>query len=110
MPATELMPKSVSARGNRAHQTCFLASKQIFNQIVDEQKTLASQETLRILHEFGTMSFSNIWELLLRAYMLRVTNVKDVCVDLAKSGAIENTWGGGNRKPRDQDIIKLKLS
>ena len=80
------------------------------DQIVDEQKTLASQETLRILHEFGTMSFSNIWELLLRAYMLRVTNVKDVCVDLAKIGAIENTWGGGNRKPRDQDIIKLKLS
>lgn len=80
------------------------------DQIVDEQKALASQETLRILHEFGAMSFSNIWELLLRAYMLRVTNVKDVCVDLAKIGAIENTWGGGNRKPRDQDIIKLKLS
>lgn len=80
------------------------------DQIVDEQKALASQETLGILHEFGAMSFSNIWEFLLRAYMLRVTNVKDVCVDLAKIGAIENTWGGGNRKPRDQDIIKLKLS
>jgi len=80
------------------------------DQIVDEQKALASQEILRILHEFGAMSFSNIWELLLRAYMLRVTNVKDVCVDLAKIGAIENTWGGGNRKPRDQDIIKLKLN
>jgi len=80
------------------------------DQIVGEQKALASQETVRILHEFGAMSFSNIWELLLRAYMLRVTNVKDVCVDLAKIGAIENTWGGGNRKPRDQDIIKLKLS
>jgi hypothetical protein len=80
------------------------------DQIVDEQKALASQETLRVLHEFGAMSFSSIWELLLRAHMLRVTNVKDVCVDLAKIGAIENTWGGGNRKPRDQDIIKLKLS
>jgi hypothetical protein len=42
--------------------------------------------------------------------MLRVTNVKDICVDLAKSGAIEQPWGGGTRKPRDEDVIRLKLS
>jgi three-Cys-motif partner protein len=80
------------------------------DQIIDEQKALASQETLRILREFGPISFSRIWETLLRAYMLRVTNVKDICVDLARIGTIENTWGGGNRKPRDQDTIRLKLS
>ena len=42
--------------------------------------------------------------------MLRVTNVKDLCVELAKIGKIEQTWGGGTRKPSDQDAIKLKLS
>jgi len=80
------------------------------DEIVEEQKALASHEVLNILHEFGPISFSELWEMILRAYMLRVTNVKDICVDLAKSGAIEQPWGGGARKPRDQDAIKLKLS
>lgn len=80
------------------------------DEIVEEQKRLASHEALRILHEFGPISFSSLWETLLQAYMLRVTNVKDICIGLAKIGTIENTWGGGNRKPRDQDTIRLKLS
>ncbi len=71
---------------------------------------MASHEILDILHEFGPISFSGLWEMMLQTYMLRVTNVKDLCVDLAKSGAIEQTWGGGTRKPRDQDIIQLKQS
>jgi three-Cys-motif partner protein len=80
------------------------------DEIVEEQKTLASQEVLNILREFGPISFSGLWEIILQAYMLRVTNVKDICVDLAKTGAIEQPWGGGTRKPRDQDAIRLKLS
>ncbi len=78
--------------------------------IVEEQKTLASEELLAIIQEFGPMSFSSVWAILLRAHMLRVTNVKDICVDLAKAGKIENTWGSGNRKPRDEDMIKLKTN
>jgi hypothetical protein len=42
--------------------------------------------------------------------MLRETNVKDLCVDLAKVGQVENTWGGGNRKPTDDNVIRLKVS
>jgi hypothetical protein len=42
--------------------------------------------------------------------MLRETNIKDICVNLAKSGKIENTWGDGNRKPRDGTMIKLKAT
>jgi three-Cys-motif partner protein len=80
------------------------------DEIVEEQKSLASDDTLDILREFGPMSFSGLWEILLQAYMLRVTNVKDICVELAKIGEIEQTWGSGTRKPRDQDTIKLKLS
>jgi len=79
-------------------------------EIVEEQKALASHDILSILREDGPMSFSETWEVLLQAYMLRVTNVKDICVDLAKIGKIEHTWSSGNRKPNDQDTIRLKLS
>jgi three-Cys-motif partner protein len=80
------------------------------DEIVEEQKTLASREVLSILHEFGPISFSGLWEIILQAYILRVTNVKDICVDLAESGEIERPWGRGTHKPRDQDVIKLKSS
>jgi three-Cys-motif partner protein len=80
------------------------------DEIVEEQVALASHDVLTTLHQLGSLSFSALWEMLLQAYMLRVTNVKNICVDLARTGKIENTWGGGSRKPRDQDIIKLKLS
>jgi three-Cys-motif partner protein len=80
------------------------------DEIVEEQKALASQEVTNILREFGPMSFSGLWEMILQTHMLRVTNVKDICVDLAGNGKIENTWGGNNRKPKDTDIIKLKPS
>jgi three-Cys-motif partner protein len=75
--------------------------------IVDEQKALAKETLLSALHDFG-ISFSDAWSMLLRSYMLRVTNVKDICVDLAKAGKIENTWGSGNRKPQDESPIRLK--
>ena len=31
-------------------------------------------------------------------------------VDLANVNEIERTWGGGNRKPGDQVLIRLKAS
>jgi hypothetical protein len=80
------------------------------DQIVAEQKTLASEELLKILREFGTRSFSEVWETLLQSYMLRVTNIKDICVELARTGAIEQTWNGSARKPRDYDQITEKLN
>lgn len=76
--------------------------------IVSDQKRVASERLMEVLTQFGPQSFSKIVSGTLQAYMLRETNVKDICVDLAKIGKIENTWGGGNRKPRDEDIIRLK--
>ncbi len=75
--------------------------------IVEEQKALAAKYLLLQLQDFA-LEFSLIWPMLLRAYTLRVTDIKDICVDLARVGTIENTWGGGNRKPRDEDVIRLK--
>lgn len=77
------------------------------DEIVKEQQTLASEDLLVMLKELGPMKFSRVWALLLEPYMLRVTNVKDICVTLAKAGKIKNSWGGGNRKPRDEDLIEL---
>jgi three-Cys-motif partner protein len=78
------------------------------DEIVDEQKMLASDDLMATLPAYGPLYFSSVVVALLQAYMLRETNVKDVCVDLAKGGKIENTWGGGNRKPREADLITLK--
>lgn len=73
--------------------------------IVEEQKALASNELLTLLTAQKTLRFSEVVVKLLQPYMLRETNIKDLCVDLAKAGKIENTWGGGNRKPRDDSLI-----
>ncbi|RXT53641.1 three-Cys-motif partner protein TcmP [Bradyrhizobium betae] len=80
------------------------------DEIVEEQKAIASKNLVELLSEFGPMSFVQVWEALLQAHMLRVTNVKDICVDLAKISKIEQTWIGSARKPRDLDIIKLKFN
>jgi hypothetical protein len=79
------------------------------DEIVEEQKAAASAELITAL-TLGALPFSGVVVRLLQAHMLRETNVKDICVDLAKTDKIENTWGGGNRKPRDENTIKLKAN
>lgn len=80
------------------------------DEIVAEQKSLAGAHLLDVLANLGPLKFSIVLAGLLQAYMLRETNIKDVCVELAKAGKIQNTWGGGNRKPRDEDIIALSIN
>jgi hypothetical protein len=77
------------------------------DEIVEEQKALASEDLLAMLERWGPLKFSRVWALLLEPYMLRLTNVKDICVDLAKAGKIKHTWCGVTRKPRDDDMIEL---
>lgn len=79
------------------------------DEIVEEQKTLAAADLMAVLRQQGPARFSSVVISLLQAHMLRQTNIKDICIDLAQAGEIENTWGGKNRKPRDGDIIKLKI-
>jgi len=78
------------------------------DEIVGEQIRLASADLIESLQTHKSARFSNVVAAVLEAYMLRETNVKDICVNLAKAGEIGNTWGGGNRKPRDDTIIRLK--
>ena len=39
----------------------------------------------------GAMKFANVVDALLETFMLRETNVRDICAKLAKEGAIQNT-------------------
>lgn len=84
--------------------------EQSFEDLIEEQKAKASEELIKLLNRSGSMKFSRVWAHLLVPYMLRVTNIKDICVDLAKAGVIRNSWGGGNRKPQDDDQIELIVS
>jgi three-Cys-motif partner protein len=78
--------------------------------IVASQEDLAKSNLLVVLAQHGSMNFAEVVDRLLQPYMLRETNVKDICVALAKSGRIVRTWGGGNRKPQDTDLIVLSAT
>jgi three-Cys-motif partner protein len=78
--------------------------------LVEEQKVRASADLLDFLRRRAPVQFNQVVTRLLQPYMLRETNVKDICVELARAGRIENTWGGGNRKPKDADIIGIKTN
>lgn len=77
------------------------------DEIIGEHKKLATDDLLKRIEETSLL-FHSAWTSLLQSYMIRVTNVKDICVELAKENKIENTWGSGNRKPKDSDVIRLK--
>jgi hypothetical protein len=73
------------------------------DEIVTEEKELAKGELIKMLWE-QSVTFEQVWTSILEAHMLRVTNVKDICVELAREGKIR---GAGNRKPQDQNVIQL---
>jgi hypothetical protein len=62
---------------------------------------------LEVLSSRQTLKFSEAVDMLLQAFILRETNVKDICVALEKRGRIEKTWGPVNKKPKDTDLIRL---
>ncbi|MGV9009029.1 three-Cys-motif partner protein TcmP [Brevundimonas sp.] len=74
--------------------------------VVAKQKLLA---TLHLTHLLSTrpMLFSEVTDVLLQAFMLRETNVKDICVEMSRSKKIANTWGNGGRKPQNDSVIQL---
>jgi hypothetical protein len=75
--------------------------------LVEEAKAAATIELLTLLSEHKVLPFNWIVSRFLQSHMLRETNLKDVCVDLARRRIIENTWGSGNRKPSESTVIRL---
>ena len=76
------------------------------DEFVSAQMASARNFLLTMLID-GPRKFADVWVSVLARFVLRITNVKDICVALAQEKAIENTWGGGNRKPRDGSTIRL---
>jgi hypothetical protein len=74
---------------------------------VEAQKGLAATYLLEVLSNGHALKFSQVVDVLLQSFILRETNVKDICVALEKEGRIEKTWGQGNKKPHDTDLIRL---
>ena len=74
---------------------------------VRAEKKEAIAELLSNLKLTGPRRFDDVVDHVLQRYMLRETNVKDICQELANGGKIENTWGGGRRKPCNDSLIKL---
>ena len=57
--------------------------------------------------------FWAVWQAMIETFMLRKTDAKQVCAELAKEGVIKNTWRlPGSRKstPGENDIIELVQS
>jgi hypothetical protein len=73
--------------------------------LVAEQKELAKERLIQALEAKGSLRFSRVVDMLLQEFLLRETNVKDICCELANNGKIQRTWGAGNRKPTDESII-----
>lgn len=85
-------------------------SEASIDDLVAEQKALAKERITQLLAEGSSQRFSRVVDILLQAFMLRETNVKDLCCELAKDGKIQRTWGTGNRKPADDSIIGLLVA
>jgi three-Cys-motif partner protein len=77
------------------------------DELVRQNKILAESALLNALAGRVSMSFSDVVTFLLQDFVLRETDVKNICVDLAKRGKITNTWGKGNRKPNENTTISL---
>jgi len=79
--------------------------------IVVKQKREASQFLLDVLKASGgKMYFWELRNMLLEPFMLRETNVKDICKEMAERGRIEPTWKKRNKrasKPSRDDVITL---
>ena len=75
--------------------------------VVEQQKQAASSALVEALSKSKPIKFDRAMIPLLERFMIRETDVKDICVELAKCGTIENTWGGGNRKPQEGTTLRL---
>lgn len=77
------------------------------NELITEQKALAKARIVEMLMRQGSMTFANLVDQILPEFVLRVTNVKDLCVELWKDGKILKTWADPIRKPNDNTHLEL---
>lgn len=83
-------------------------SEASIERVVARQSILAKERLLELIHASGSLPFERLVEVLLEEFMIRETDLKDICVELANTGKIERTWGPGTRKPDTGTAIRLK--
>jgi three-Cys-motif partner protein len=77
-----------------------------------EQKTAIAWLEKRVRQTERGLLFEDVWPEMIELFILRKTDAKDICVELAKRGIIRPTWkdrGPRVRKPDDADLITLCL-
>jgi three-Cys-motif partner protein len=78
--------------------------------LVARQKVAAKARLLELVLPFGSLPFERLVGVLLEEFMIRETDVKDICVEMEKAGKLARTWGLGNRKPDTGTLIQFKDS
>ena len=82
------------------------------DELVAEAKEIAKKELVKELRRIGKpVPFSRVCAGILESFMLRETNAKDMCVELADEGIIRNSWaeaGSRQRKPSNDDLIIIE--
>lgn len=82
-----------------------------FDIYLDEERRYAKEVLKRqLLARNKDILFGMVWLHVCAALPLTVPDVKNICVDLANEGFIENTWvssGSRKRKPNDDHVIRL---
>jgi len=83
-------------------------SDKSFDEMVDSAIYNAKYEIPYFIEKNGrVVLFDKLWPHIIEKYPLRVTDIKDICLLLAKDNKIENTWGRRPRKPQDGTVIRL---
>ncbi len=83
--------------------------EETFEKLAEGQRAAAKVWLLEIVAKDGPCRFDRLVDLLLEPHMVRETTVKDICVELAKAGKIEDTWSSARKhKPQDDSMIRLK--
>jgi len=80
-----------------------------FEQLVEEDIQAAKKWIVALLREHNTsIQFGVLVPKVLELLLLRETNVKNLCVQLANAGIIDNTWKAASKnKPYDGSPISL---
>jgi three-Cys-motif partner protein len=79
-----------------------------FEELAEENCSAAKNWTVQYLKEKRSIQFGVLVLKLLELFVVRETNVKNICVQLANDGKIENTWKViGKNKPIDSSAIRL---
>jgi three-Cys-motif partner protein len=81
-------------------------SEASIDDVVAGEVKKATEYIKQLIVQHRKLQFTALVDAALETFVLRETNVKDICVALSKEKLILNSWGDGRRKPDDTTVIK----